>query len=307
MAFQITLHQIIVFFLVLAIGFAAGKLGIIEKDYLPKFAKLITSVLLPVMIFTLTRNGSTREMVFENWGIIVFAVVFYVAITLIMYGIAKLLRLRPDRDRVFTLCFVFGNTGFIGTPLLAALYPDGGLMYMGLFGIVDIAYFWTGGLFWATARDREYKVSPKNFITPNLVAMVLAFAFILLELPIPGVINDTLVTVSNATSACCMIYLGALLCFSNWAAALKCKELYVGILVKMIALPIVGGKILFALGWPTDVATSMIVLMSLPVMTIVPMIASQRGHEGDYAAGIAVATLVVSVITIPLVQLLVTL
>ena len=80
-----------------------------------------------------------------------------------------------------------------------------------------------------------------------------------------------------------------------------------GILVKMIALPIVGGKALFALGWPTDVATSMIVLMSLPVMTIVPMIASQRGHEGDYAAGIAVATLVVSVITIPLVQLLVTL
>ena len=104
-----------------------------------------------------------------------------------------------------------------------------------------------------------------------------------------------------------MIYLGALLCFSNWLGALKCKELYVGILVKMIALPIIGGKILFALGWPVDVATSMIVIMSLPVMTVVPMIATQRGHEGDYAAGIAVATLVASVATIPLVQFLVVL
>lgn len=141
----------------------------------------------------------------------------------------------------------------------------------------------------------------------TLGVMKLAFLFVLLEIPLPGVINDTLVTVSNATSACCMMYLGALLCFSKWTDALKCKELYVGILVKMIVLPIIGGKILFALGWPVDVATSMIVLMSLPVMTVVPMIATQRGHEGDYAAGIAVATLVASVATIPLVQLLVTL
>ena len=162
MAFQIVLHQMIVFFLVLAIGFVAGKLGIIEKDYLPKFAKLITSILLPVMIFTLTRNGSTRQMVFENWGIIVFAIVFYAAITAIMYGIAKLLRLRPDRDRVFTLCFVFGNTGFIGTPLLAALYPEGGLMYMGLFGIIDIAYFWTGGLFWRQHVISTTRCHPKT-------------------------------------------------------------------------------------------------------------------------------------------------
>ena len=44
--------------------------------------------------------------------------------------------------------------------------------------------------------------------------------------------------------------------------------------------------------------------MSLPVMTVVPMIVAQRGNEGDYAAGITVATLVASVVTIPLVQFL---
>ena len=55
MAFQVTLHQMIVFFLVLAVGFVAGKTRIIEKDYLPKFAKLITTIFLPVMIFAYTR------------------------------------------------------------------------------------------------------------------------------------------------------------------------------------------------------------------------------------------------------------
>ncbi len=304
MAFQVTLHQMVVFFLVLAVGFAAGKARVIEEDYLPKFAKLITTVFLPVMIFAYTRNGSTRDALLANWPIVVFALVWYSGVTAVMYGLAKLMRLPHDRDRVFAFCFIFGNTGFVGTPLLAALYPEGGLMYAGLFGIVDIAYFWTGGLFWATARDREFRISPKSFLTPNVVAIALAFAFILLDLPLPGVVDDTLMTIANATGACCMVYLGALLCFSKWAGALRCKELYVGMLVKMVVLPLVGGKVLLALGWPVDVAVSMTAIMSLPVMTVVPMIAAQRGREGDYAAGITVATLVASVATIPLVQFL---
>ena len=304
MAFQITLHQMAMFFLVLAVGFAAGKARVIEEDYLPKFAKLITTVFLPVMIFAYTRNGSTRDALLARWPIVVFALVWYAVITAVMYGLAKLMRLPHDRDRVFAFCFIFGNTGFVGTPLLAALYPQGGLMYAGLFGIVDIAYFWTGGLFWATARDREFSVSPKSLLTPNVIAIALAFAFILLDLPLPGVVDDTLMTIANATGTCCMVYLGALLCFSKWTGALRCKELYVGMFVKMVALPLVGGKALLALGLPVDVAVSMTAIMSLPVMTVVPMIAAQRGREGDYAAGITVATLVVSVATIPLVQFL---
>ena len=119
MAFQVTLHQMIVFFLVLAVGFVAGKTRIIEKDYLPKFAKLITTIFLPVMIFAYTRNGSTREALIANWPIIVFALVFYAGITCVMYGVAKLLRLPHDRDRVFAFYFIFDNTRFAGFALQA--------------------------------------------------------------------------------------------------------------------------------------------------------------------------------------------
>lgn len=48
----------------------------------------------------------------------------------------------------------------------------------------------------------------------------------------------------------------------------------------------------------------MVAIMALPIMTVVPMIAKQNGHEGDYAAGMTVVTLVASAVTIPLVQLL---
>lgn len=304
MAFEITLEGMIIFFLILSIGFAAGKLSIITRDYLPQFAKLITKIFLPVLLFWSTFHGTTWQMVEDNAGVILFSAIFYASITVVTFLIAKAMRIRPDRDRVFMFCFIFGNTGFVGMPLLSALFPDTGLLYMSLFSIVDQTVFWTFGIWLATARDRMMRFNLKSFLTPNIVALVLALSCIAIQVQLPQVICDTLSTVSSATSALCMMYLGAMLCFSKWSQALRCPELYVGIAVKMILLPVIGGHIMQAIGLPQEFCIAMVAIMALPIMTVVPMIAKQNGHEGDYAAGMTVVTLVASVVTIPLVQLL---
>lgn len=158
----------------------------------------------------------------------------------------------------------------MGIPLLVALYPETGLLYMAL--------FWTFGICLATARGRDAKrFSPRSLVTPNTTALVLALALALLEVPLPGVLLDTMGVIGNATSAMCMMYLGAMLCFSKWAQALRCKELYVGVAVKMVLIPIAIGHVLMALGLPEDMMVSLVIIASLPVMTVVPMIA-QADH-----------------------------
>ena len=140
-------------------------------------------------------------------------------------------------------------------------------------------------------------------VSPNTVALALAFAVVLLGVQLPAVASDVLKTLSGATSGLCMMYLGALLCFSNWLPALKCKELYVGVLVKMIALPIFAGHAMMAVGLPEQMVACMASVMSLPVMTVVPMVVKSNGGDADYASGIAMATMVLSLLTIPLVLL----
>ena len=294
MAFEITLERMIIFFLILSIGFAAGKLSIITRDYLPQFAKLITKIFLPVLLFWSTFHGTTWQMVEDNAGVILFSAIFYASITVVTFLIAKAMRIRPDHDRVFMFCFIFGNTGFVGMPLLPALFPDTGLLYMALFSIVDQTVFWTFGIWLATARDRMMRFNLKSFLTPNIVALVLALSCIAIQVQLPQVICDTLSTVSSATSALCVMYLGAMLCFSKWSQALRCPELYVGIAVKMILLPVIGGHIMQAIGLPQEFCIAMVAIMALPIMTVVPMIAKQNGHEGDYAAGMTVVTLAAS-------------
>ena len=302
MIFETTLNTMTIFFLILATGFAAGKLGVVKKDYLPHFAQLITKILLPVLMFYSSYESITRQTLVENLPMLGLSAAFYALVIAVTWLLSKALRLPHDKDRIFMFCFVFGNTGFVGLPLLLALFPETGVLYMMLFTVVDQLLFWTFGIWLATARDRKRApFNVRNLLTPNIVALVLALAFVVLELPLPSVVCDALATIKNATSAMCMMYLGALLCFSNWMGVLRRKELYAGVGVKMIALPMVCGSALMLTGLPYEMVASLTMIMALPTMTVVPMIASQYGHEGEYAAGITAVTLALSVATLPLV------
>ena len=302
MIFETTLNTMTIFFLILATGFAAGKLGVVKKDYLPHFAQLITKILLPVLMFYSSYESITRQTLVENLSMLGLSVAFYALVIAVTWLLSKALRLPHDKDRIFMFCFVFGNTGFVGLPLLLALFPETGVLYMMLFTVVDQLLFWTFGIWLATARDRKRaSFNARNLLTPNIVALVLALVFVVFELPLPSVVCDALATVKNATSAMCMMYLGALLCFSNWMGVLRRKELYVGVGVKMIALPMACGSALMLTGLPYEMVASLNMIMALPTMTVVPMIASQYGREGEYAAGITAVTLALSVATLPLV------
>ncbi len=305
--FELTLNQMIIFFLIFAVGFLAARLKIISKEGMSNLARLITKVLLPVMIAYSTCANCTRDTIIQNWQMILLSAAFYALISFIVFLVSKALKLEHDKDRVFQFCFIFGNTGFVGVPLLAAVFPDAGLIYMMMFSIVDQLVFWTYGIWLSTARGRTVKgFSLKQLITPNIIAVVIALVILFLQIPIPKLIMSGAGTISAATSAMCMMYLGALANFSNVRPVLKRPELYIGILVKMVALPILVGKLLMMSGmFSEQMIMGLTIIMALPVMTVVPMIATANGDEGEYATGITVVTLVVSIFTIPLVAFLV--
>lgn len=306
MIFALTLSRMLIFFIIFFLGFVAGKSKTITPGYLPELAKLIANIFLPVMIFYSTYANCTRQTILENWMMVLLAALFYAFISLLMFCIAKAMHIPHDKDRVFQMCFIFGNTGFVGVPLLAAVFPDAGLVYMMMFSIVDQLAFWTYGVWLSTARDHghpaKHHMKLSSLLTPNTVAIVLAVAFVMAKIPLPDILDSTLDLISSSTSALCMMYLGALACFAKVSPVLKRPELYVGIGVKMVLLPILIGKSLLSLSIvPANMVYALAMIMALPVMTVVPMVVAANGREADYATGITVITLVASIATIPFV------
>lgn len=300
----VIIHQIVIFFAVMLVGCLAGKFGIIRSEFLPELARIISKILLPALCFYVTYCGVTTKLIVENAIVIALTIAFYLFIAVSMRLLSKLLQLSRDKANIFQFAFMFGNTGFVGMPLLLAVFPEIGGIYLALFSIPDQLLFWTYGEYLATASGEKADIKAKNFLNPNVIAIFLALAFAMLGIKLPTVAVDVLRTIKEASCAVSLLYLGALFYYSDWKSAFKTKELYFGIGFKMLIAPVVLGLLLKQTALPRSMIYSMIILMSLPTMTVVPMIAEMRGSNGAYATGITVATLAASIVTIPVVAML---
>ena len=103
-----------------------------------------------------------------------------------------------------------------------------------------------------------------------------------------------------------MMYLGALICFTDCMKVLKRADIYVGMAFKMVLVPIALGFALQMMGlFREEIIQCFIMITALPTMTLVPIVASNNGHEGAYAAGVTAVTLVASIVTIPFVMMVI--
>lgn len=303
--FYIVLNQLIQFFIILLIGYVAAQYQVVKQEYLPEMSRIIMKIILPVYIFISIFNGSTIKQLIDGIPVLFLSIVMYAIFILMFILLAKVLKLPEERGDIYQALFIFGNTAFIGIPLINAIYPKEGMMYIALFGIIDQLIFWTYGIWLTTAKEQRTKTNLKNFINPSLVAITLAILLIVMRVQLPSVLNNTLNTVGKATTPMCMIYLGSLFYFSNWKEVLKKKEIYIGIVSKMLLIPAAIGIIIKTMNLLVSMRQTLVILAALPTMTVIPMLVRSNIEDKEYAAGTTLVTIAASLVTLPIVTYLV--
>lgn len=299
-SFLIILEQLISFFLMMLAGYLAARLGIVSKEVLAGLASLVVKLLLPVMLFANMMRGTSREQFISDFPVFLLALLMYLLLILVFALLAGLMRLPKERGQIFQAVFICGNVGFIGTPLILALSPEHGVIYLALTNIVDQAVLWTYGLYLTTPTGGGRSFSAKNFVNPGLASILLAVLLIVLGIRLPNSIENGLLTLGNSATSVSLIYIGGLLYFSKWKGALRQKELYVGIVMKMLLLPVVYYALASQLVQNRDMAQVMSVVTGLPPATSIAMFAQSHHKEGEYALGMILVATVASLLTLSL-------
>jgi len=301
----IVMHQMGIFFMVFVVGLFAAKRGVIGKEGLPQIANVLTKLLMPVWIFCTAYYNNSWELIRDNSRILLLSIGAYLLLAVSSKLLAAVLGLKKDRERAFRLAFTFGNLGMVGTPLILYIYPETGGLFMSLFVIADQVLLWTYGVWLATDTERKVRFSAKSLINPNILSIFLGLLCAALGVRLPKIVTDIMDTVRNGFPGLSMLYLGALFYYSDWAEALRHKDLYVGILFKMILIPVAVGKLLLLTSLPEWTVYSTALTIALPTMTIVPILSSMYGREGAYTSGITVVTLAAGIFTLPIVAALI--
>lgn len=309
--FFIALTQIGIFVILICVGVLTVKIKIFNSQSLAAMSKLVMQISLPSFIFSNAVSSATRESLKDSFIIVPIAAILYFIFVVISAIIEKIFHLQGNRKKVYRASIIFGNIGFMGIPLVVVLYPETALLYVSVFTIVDQLFFWTYGvLLTQPVSGEKQKISLanlKNLLSPPLIAIILAIIFIVAGVHIPEVISSSLTAIGNTSMPLALIYIGGVLCMSDIRPVLKCGELYVGIIAKMVLLPVVCYVIMGKLGMTNDMAGTLSFIIALPGIEMVPMLAKTNGSDGDYAVCAIMITTIACLITLPIVSLCISL
>lgn len=141
--FLIVSQQIGIIVIFILMGVLALKTNIFKEDMLNYLAKFVINIAMPLTIFVGIVNKTTAEDLYNSLPILVVSFVIEAGLFVCAWLIARWLKLKGDHKNLFCAMTTFGNCIFIGLPLITALFPGKGLLYISLYTIVDQILVWT--------------------------------------------------------------------------------------------------------------------------------------------------------------------
>jgi predicted permease len=306
---KIVLTQITILAVVVIIGAIAAKLKVFSNDSKDVLSKIIFNISLPLMLFTnFFRLEATPKLISNSLTVLALSgfVVFF--LLLIAWLASRIFKLKGSEAAVFKTHSMFGNTIFLGFPLITALYGFEGLLYASMFQLVSSILMWTVGVVVLShGNGISWKKSLFRVVNPNTIATIAGLAFFLLSVKIPDLILKPMTELGSANTWLSMLYIGAMLVFSNVGGLLKKKSIYVISFNRLVLGPALLISIFYIAATfaglaPDKLVTSVIILeASMPCMATVVIMAKEFGSDDALAVGNVFVSTIFSILTLPLI------
>ena len=256
--------------------------------------------------------------------------VFLLSLTvqLMFFGVAKLFfRKAPQKMRqVLIFSTVFTNAGYMGIPLLCALFekqfPEVAI-YASVYVTAFNVLVWSLGAYLYT-EDKQYISVKKMVLNPATLSTLVGLAIFLLS-AIPsvrdavilpyirseGIVSSLISGLKGLVAPLAMFLIGLRLREIDLRRAFADKYLYINIFVSLFLTPALAFglvKLISLVGiYSDDLVTSVILISAAaPAATATGMFAEKYDGDARYASLIVSVTSVLCVVSMPIVSLLTT-
>lgn len=251
--FLATLNPMITLFLCIIIGFTIKKLNIISDGSSKVIAKLITWVFYPALSFSSMARFFTAATLSKHVSnILLSATAVLIAIPLAIFLSRFFIKKKCYEKGVYQYALAFGNSGYMGDPLVDAIFGTNVLSYykIACLPITFSIYIW--GMSVLVPADKAKKGQWKKIITPPLVAMLIGMAVglisgaIVSDVPtgstaydvlFPKFLVSTLDTLKACMGPLAMILAGVTVAGYDFLGMFKDKKVYLATALRLVFIP----------------------------------------------------------------------
>ncbi|WP_294581919.1 AEC family transporter [uncultured Thomasclavelia sp.] len=298
---MVVINQMLQLFIIIGLGYFMQKKKILNDEINSKLNYIVISITTPAMIFSsvCTTTIDDKNMVIYT---LIVATAVYIALPIISFLLVKIMRIPMRQKGLYMFMTIFSNIGFMGFPIMKALFGNDAVFYTALFNILfNLEVFTLGVILINYGNNVRMKLDPKNLLSPGVVSSIIAVFIYFLEIPIPGVLANCFEMVGDMTTPLAMMIIGATLANIELKSLFTELRLYYFTVVKQVILPIVVFPIIAFFIRDPLIQGITLVNIAMPVGNSAVLFAKQYGGDVELAAKSIFITTLVSVFTIPLV------
>ncbi|KXG76308.1 AEC family transporter [Thermotalea metallivorans] len=306
-----TLNQILILFLLLIIGYMSKKFRVISNDMNHDLSSFVLNVALPALIITsLGSFEFSKEMLIKSGNLFMISWGVYALSIAVSYGIPRILKAEgTDRD-IFQFMIVFSNVGFMGYPVVNAVFGEKGVFYAALYNLPFNILLWSFGVMVLSrpamekgkpVLDRRGSLLIRQLFNPGLVAVFIGFAMFMMSFRLPGPIFKTLKMVGDVTTPMSMVFIGSILADIHVKEIFSNVNIFIVSAVRLVIVPMLVWLILKQFPLDEIMVGIPVVIAAMPVAANCAILATRYGNDYYLASQAVFISTMLSMITIPLI------
>lgn len=314
--FYLTLSQMMTMFILIVAGYALRKGSILPEDSHLTMSRLETYALVPALnIVNWSRNCNPQTLrensvlIIYGLGVIIFAVALAYILSAVFVRNAKTDAEKYQRN-IYKYAMTFGNYGYVGNFIILGVWGEEMFFKYSMFTLCIAFVCSSWGLIILIPKESGRKISFKSILrlvfTPPIIALLIGMILGLSGLGshMPSFVETALSNAGNCMGPVAMILAGFVIGGYNLKSLLFKKKVYIASIFRLILIPALFVMILKLLGVNETVLTLALICFATPfgMNTIV----YPAAYGGDFRTGASMTVIssTISVITIPLMYLL---
>lgn len=295
------LTSLVMIFLIIIPGIIFRKKDIISAAQSDGISSLAVNITWPCLVVDAMQMDFSAAVLKDSGYMMAAAMVVFAMTAVVTLVLSKLLRLDNSKRYITAFMLLFGNTGFIGIPVIRALYGAEAVFFAAILEMVnDVVIFTIGMMLIQMSAGAKLRFEPKLFLNPGLIGVIVGLLLFLLDIRLPEVIGGAVEMVGDATTPLTMFLIGYQLGGLKAKEILKDASIYVISFTKLLIVPVLALIVLrVAVGDFSLLEKVLIMSFAMPAGSVSVIFSQQYRGETAFATKTVLLSTLFSIVTIP--------
>lgn len=296
------LSSLIMIFILIVPGVFFKRKNIFTVEQNGAINSIVVNLTWPCLVIDAMQMEFSMQILKDCGYIMVVCVIILALMFVLSFPFAKMVKLTKRKRYVTIFMLMFGNTGFIGIPVIQALYGTDAVFYAAIVELInDVLIFTVGIMLIQMSAGADLKVGFRQFINPGLIGVIIGLILFLLNIQLPEVIGGSIEMIGAATTPLSMFCIGYQIGGLSFRQIAGDLQIYAVCFVKLLIVPVIA--LLLVKIWSGDFSMMEKVLVigfAMPVAAVTSIFSQQYKGEADFATKGVLLSTVLSLISIPI-------